>query len=60
MAYFGKDYLKVSAMMEMDQGGSTTMWISGQPNNGVISESNTQDPTSAPRSVANALFFTLS
>lgn len=40
LAYFFKDYLKVSTAMAMDQGGSTTMWVKGSPPaNGVVSSS---------------------
>lgn len=48
LAYFMKDYLKCSEAMGMDQGGSTTMWVSGE---GVVS-----NPTQGERLVYNALF----
>lgn len=36
-AFFMKDYVKVTTAMEMDQGGSTTMFIKGEGKNGIVS-----------------------
>lgn len=76
MAYFMKDFLKVNpnpspfafaltqkvtAAMEMDQGGSSTMWVKGQPFNGVVSNTpNKETRPPSPRHVANGLFIALS
>jgi exopolysaccharide biosynthesis protein len=43
-----KDYLHCSSAMNMDQGGSTTMWVKGQ---GVVS-----NPGHGLRNLANGLF----
>jgi hypothetical protein len=40
----------------MDQGGSTTMWIDQY---GIVSNSDTQDPTHAARNLYAALFLAL-
>jgi exopolysaccharide biosynthesis protein len=37
LASFLLDYLGVHSAMNMDQGGSTTMWIDGESGNGVVS-----------------------
>jgi len=42
----------------MDQGGSTTMWVKGQPNNGVVSNSDTSSSTPSVRAVFDGLFVT--
>jgi hypothetical protein len=49
--YFLKDYFNCTSGMNMDQGGSTTMWINGQGNNGIVSNSG-----GGPRSIASGLF----
>jgi len=47
--------------MEMDQGGSSTMWVAGQPNNGVVNNSNAPNPPPTnPRNIYDALFITFS
>lgn len=45
------DHVGVRTAMEMDQGGSTTMWIRGQPNDGIVS-----NPGLGQRNVFNGLF----
>eukprot|EP01125_Pyxidicula_operculata_P006852 TRINITY_DN2351_c0_g1_i2.p1 TRINITY_DN2351_c0_g1~~TRINITY_DN2351_c0_g1_i2.p1 ORF type:complete len:280 (+),score=87.57 TRINITY_DN2351_c0_g1_i2:560-1399(+) len=56
MAYYMKDFIKADWAMEMDQGGSTTMWIAGQPNNGVVSNSASLGPPGSPRPLFDGLF----
>ena len=51
LAFLMKDALAVDDAMQMDQGGSTTMWVRGQPNGGVVSRNEW-----APRSIYSALF----
>ena len=51
LGYFFKDYLGVAHAMGMDQGGSTTMWLSG--GRGVVSKSSTDGGV---RPVFNGLF----
>jgi exopolysaccharide biosynthesis protein len=51
MAYFLRDYLGVSQGMGMDQGGSTTMYVAGQGEAGIVS-----NPGSGPRPIFNGLF----
>lgn len=48
MAYFSLDYLGAAQAMEMDQGGSTTMWVSGL---GVVS-----NPGSGERHIFSGLY----
>ena len=50
LGYFFKDYFNCTSAMNMDQGGSTTMFINGQPNNGIVS-----NPGQGPRAIASAL-----
>jgi len=49
--YLLKDYFNCTSGMNMDQGGSTTMWINGQENNGIVSFSG-----GGPRAIASGLF----
>jgi hypothetical protein len=51
MAYFMKDYIKASTAMEMDQGGSTTMWVRGESNDGIVS-----NPGVSVRHIYDGLF----
>jgi len=51
MAYFMKDYLGVSSAMAMDQGGSTTMYVAGHGQNGIVSKYG-----GGPRAIFNGLF----
>ncbi len=51
MAYFLKDYIGAVSGMGMDQGGSTTMFVAGQPNGGIVT-----NPGSSPRNIYNGLF----
>lgn len=51
LAFFMKTYLGVHSAMGMDQGGSTTMWVKGEPNQGIVS-----NPGSGERSIFNGLF----
>ena len=51
LAFLMKDLLHVDDAMQMDQGGSTTMWVQGRPNDGVVSVNQWQ-----PRRVFSALF----
>lgn len=51
MAYFLKDYLGAQSGMGMDQGGSTTMFVAGKGNAGIVS-----NPGSSPRNIFNGLF----
>lgn len=51
LAFLMKDVLYVDDAMQMDQGGSTTMWVQGRPNDGVVSVNQWQ-----PRRVFSALF----
>lgn len=46
----------VHEAMSMDQGGSTTMFVRGQPNNGIVSKANSGG---GARNVANGLFVEL-
>jgi len=50
MAYFMKDQIGVALAMEMDQGGSSTMWINGL---GIVNNNKVD-----PRPVFNGLFVT--
>ena len=50
-AAFLLDYLKVDSAMNMDQGGSTAMWIKGQPASGIVS-----NPGVAERLLFNGVF----
>jgi len=50
-AAFLLDYLEVNTAMEMDQGGSTAMWVKGQPRDGIVS-----NPTVAERELFNGVF----
>jgi len=50
-ASFMLDYLQAESAMEMDQGGSTAMWIEGQPNKGIVS-----NPGVHERPLFNGLF----
>lgn len=36
-AYLMRDYFNCTTALNMDQGGSTTMWVRGAPGNGVVS-----------------------
>lgn len=53
LAYFLKDFLNATQAMGMDQGGSTTMWVSGQANatDGIVS-----NPGQGVRPVYSGLF----
>lgn len=51
MAYFMRDYLGCASAMGMDQGGSTTMWVAGQGQDGIVSKSG-----GGPRPIFNGLF----
>ena len=53
-AAFLLDYLKVDSAMNMDQGGSTAMWIKGQPASGIVS-----NPGVAERLLFNGVFLGL-
>ncbi len=48
MAYFLKDFLGVNQAMEMDQGGSSTMWVQGL---GIVSNKG-----DSPRKLYSSLF----
>jgi len=50
-ASFLLDHLEVETAMEMDQGGSTAMWVAGQPNNGIVS-----NPGVEERQLFNGIF----
>ena len=50
-ASFMLDYLKVETAMEMDQGGSTAMWVKGQSNTGIVT-----NPGHSERLLFNGLF----
>jgi len=50
MAYFMKDKIGAAVAMEMDQGGSSTLWLSGL---GVVNNNR-----NSPRNIYNALFVT--
>ena len=52
-AHFLLDYLRVDTAMEMDQGGSTAMWVKGQASgtNGIVT-----NPTVAERELFNGVF----
>ena len=54
MAYFMRDALNVTVAMEMDQGGSTTMFVRGEGVDGVVSCSG--GCGSGPRAVFDGLF----
>ena len=60
MAYFMRDALNVTAAMEMDQGGSTTMYVKGEGTDGIVSCSSTGSATCSPRDLFGGLFVTLS
>ncbi len=51
LAAYLLDYVHVDSAMEMDQGGSTAMWVRGQPNDGVVS-----NPGKGEREIFNGLF----
>lgn len=51
MAYFMKDYVGATVAMEMDQGGSTTMYVAGEGDQGIVS-----NPGRGVRAVFDALF----
>jgi hypothetical protein len=51
LAAYLLDYVHVDSAMEMDQGGSTAMWVRGQPNDGVVS-----NPGKGERELFNGLF----
>lgn len=51
LAFLMKDALRVDDAMQMDQGGSTTMWVHGEPNDGVVSVNEWK-----PRRVFSGLF----
>jgi hypothetical protein len=51
LAYLFKDYFNATTAMAMDQGGSTTMFVAGQPDNGIVSHSG-----GGARAIASALF----
>jgi len=57
MAYFMKDFVKSTIAMEMDQGGSTTLWVKGQEYNGVVSNTG-KGPVPSPRALNSGLFVT--
>lgn len=59
MGFFMKDFLGATTAMEMDQGGSTTMWVTGQPNGGLVSNSDNNNPNSSARPVFDGLFVTV-
>lgn len=52
-AHFLLDHLRVDTAMEMDQGGSTAMWVKGQASgtNGIVT-----NPTVAERELFNGVF----
>lgn len=52
LAYLLRDALNVTSAMAMDQGGSTTMWIKGQPHNGIVSNPG----SGGARAIYNGLF----
>jgi hypothetical protein len=54
-AFFMKDYLNVTTAMEMDQGGSTTMFIKGRGKDGIVSCSSNKDCTGGPRPLFSGL-----
>lgn len=56
LGFFMKDFLGATTAMAMDRGGSTTMWVAGQPNDGVVSNSDNNNPNASPRSLFNGLF----
>ena len=51
-----KDFLHVETAMEMDQGGSTTMWIRGEGRDGVVSCSQDEQCNGRPRRLFDGLF----
>jgi hypothetical protein len=53
-AAFLLDYLRVHSALNMDQGGSTTMWVHGQPANGIVS-----NPGAGERNIFNGVFIGL-
>lgn len=59
LADFLVDQLKVTSAMGMDQGGSTTMYVRGHGVNGIVSCSDTSDPSAPPRRVFDGLFVEL-
>lgn len=54
LAYFFKDYLHVTSAMNMDQGGSTTMYVKGQGSDGIVTNSG-----GSPRTLYSGLFLEL-
>jgi len=57
-AHFFKYYLGVSQAMLMDQGGSTTMYIKGQPKNGIVScaDTSSSDGCGGVRAIFSGIF----
>eukprot|EP00698_Gefionella_okellyi_P017635 TRINITY_DN5192_c0_g2_i1.p1 TRINITY_DN5192_c0_g2~~TRINITY_DN5192_c0_g2_i1.p1 ORF type:complete len:336 (+),score=43.44 TRINITY_DN5192_c0_g2_i1:644-1651(+) len=55
LAYYMKDAVQATVAMEMDQGGSTTMYVQGQGDNGVVS-----NPGKGLRQLFSGLFVTFS
>merc|ERR1711920_449719 len=53
LAFFMKTHLHVDSAMGMDQGGSTTMWVNGEPYDGVVSK---VDDGSGQRPIFDGLF----
>lgn len=54
-----KDYVKATTAMEMDQGGSTTLWVKGASNDGIVSDSSSKSPPPvSPRNLYDGLFVT--
>jgi hypothetical protein len=51
LAYLMKDFFNATSAMNMDQGGSTTMWVKGQANDGIVSSSG-----SGTRAINSGLF----
>jgi len=51
MAYYLRDQVGVQTAMGMDQGGSTTMWVTGQGTDGIVS-----NPGQSPRNLFSGLF----
>ena len=58
-AFFMKDFLNVTTAMEMDQGGSTTMFIKGKGKDGIVSCSSNKDCSGGPRPLFSGLMIGL-
>jgi len=55
LAFFMKDYVRVTTAMEMDQGGSTTMFVKGKGEQGIVSCSTDASCSYGPRPLFSAL-----